>query len=82
MYFDLFELPVQFNGRKFFVQWETEEQHYRIEFIDNPGRPMLIMQDDAGKWFDLADKNHSFAAQLGEFLKSPETAVLILEGKK
>jgi len=43
---------------------------------------MLIMQDDAGKWFDLADKKPFLSAQLGEFLKSPETAVLILEGKK
>jgi hypothetical protein len=71
MYIDLYELPLQLGGRRFFVQFETEEQHYRIEFIDSSTKPMLIAKND--EWYDLADRSHALAIQIGKFIEETLT---------
>ena len=73
MYVDLFESPLKMNGRYFFVQFEPEEQHYRIEFVGND-RPLLLAIDENGKWYDLKDGVTAFAMQLGEFLNTKQKA--------
>ena len=69
MYVELYELPLKINGLQFFVQWEIEEQHYRIEFVgNNAGKPMLIMRQDDNTWLDLEDRNHLLAEQIGKMI--------------
>ncbi|HEX4849560.1 MAG TPA: hypothetical protein VFV08_02085, partial [Puia sp.] len=71
MYVDLCALSSKFNGNEFYVQWENEEKHYRITFVGrNAGRQMLITKNQDGNWYDLEDRNHNLAQQLGTFIEA------------